>query len=116
VLHKHDLRCLSTAGYNIPELQNGPPLLLDYATIAGILLRNITMWNDQRIKDINPSAVADLLPAQPIIMIAQARNSSGPPFGPIQTISTVLKRMVPDYRDVRSSHFALRRIVCSAIF
>jgi hypothetical protein len=76
---------------------------LDYAAIAGILTNNITMWNDQRIKDLNPPLVANALPAQPITIIAVIRDPSTPQFGPMVIVSAVLRPTLPEFEGVRDA-------------
>jgi phosphate transport system substrate-binding protein len=61
--------------YNVPEL-DGYNLILDYDTLAGIYLANITQWDDERIKALNPTVVADLLPAKPIVIVTQSTSSA----------------------------------------
>src|SRR5690606_5059316 len=85
--------------YNIPELvAAGYNLVLDAKVVALIYLNNITMWSDQRIKDINEPAVAALLPAQPIVVITENQTS-------INTIFTKwLSELVPNWStDVRQA-------------
>lgn len=87
--------------YNIPELvAAGYNLVLDAKVVALIYLNNITMWSDQRIKDINEPAVAALLPAQPIVVITENQTS-------INTIFTKwLSELVPNWStDIRQALF-----------
>lgn len=65
---------MDSSAYTLPELL-GKTLVLDYATIAGIYLNEITVWNDDRIKALNDPEIADLLPAKPIIVITQTIES-----------------------------------------
>jgi phosphate transport system substrate-binding protein len=65
------------------------------ATIAAIYLNNITMWNDPRIKALNPPSVADALPAQPIIVLMRTYESSV-----TQIFSTVLSAAVPEFASM----------------
>lgn len=84
-------------GYNIPELE-GKTLVLDLETIALIYLNNITMWSDQRIKDLNTADVADALPDQPILVVTQSVASAT-----TQVFTALLSSQVPEYNDqVRS--------------
>jgi ABC-type phosphate transport system substrate-binding protein len=46
--------------------------VLDADTIALIFLNEITVWNDQRLRNINPPDVAAALPAQPIVVVTLA--------------------------------------------
>jgi hypothetical protein len=66
--------------------------------VALIYLNNITMWSDQRIKDINEPVVAALLPARPIVVITENHTS-------INTIFTKwLSELVPGWStDVRQA-------------
>lgn len=87
------------AAYNIPELlAAGYNLVLDAEVVALIYLNNITMWSDQRIKDINEPAVAALLPARPIVVITENQTS-------INAIFTKwLSELVPSWStDVRQA-------------
>lgn len=57
--------------YNVPKVRNGA-LVLDSGTLAGIFSGAIGMWNDERIKALNPGLA---LPAQPIAVIVRADGS-----------------------------------------
>lgn len=57
--------------YNLPKVRNGA-LVLDSVTLAGIFSGGIGMWNDERIKALNPGFA---LPAQPITVIVRADGS-----------------------------------------
>jgi hypothetical protein len=84
-------------GYNIQELE-GKTLVLDLETIALIYLANITMWSDQRIKELNTADVADALPDQPILVVTQSVASAT-----TQVFTALLASEVPEYNDqVRS--------------
>jgi ABC-type phosphate transport system substrate-binding protein len=84
----------------VPELKD-KTLVLDFATIAGIFLNNVTRWNDQRIKDLNTPEVAALLPAQPIIVISQSIQSAV-----TRLFTAVLSARVPEFASlVRSAAY-----------
>jgi ABC-type phosphate transport system substrate-binding protein len=57
-----------------------------------IYLNQITMWNDQRIKDLNPAATAAALPNAPIVVITSSVASDL-----TQLFTTVLARTVPAF-------------------
>jgi ABC-type phosphate transport system substrate-binding protein len=59
----------------VPELK-GLTLVLNFDTIAAILLNQITLWNDDRIKAINTDEVAAALPAQSIIVVTSKDSSA----------------------------------------
>ncbi len=60
--------------YNLPELNK--TLRLDGKTVGDIFLGKITMWNDKRIKELNPGIN---LPDQPIL-VAHRSDGSGTSF------------------------------------
>jgi hypothetical protein len=73
--------------------------VLDFNVIAAIYLNSITMWNDQRIKNLNTPEVAALLPAQPIIVITQSIQSAV-----TRLFTAVLSARVPEFASlVRSA-------------
>jgi phosphate transport system substrate-binding protein len=80
--------------YNVRVL-DGLNLVLDFETIAAIYMANITQWDDPRIKAINSPAVADLLPAQPIIVVTQTTSSEI-----TQLLTTMLSATVPSFATV----------------
>lgn len=43
-----------TVVYNIPELLNGEPLVLDLPTVAQVYLGQITTWNHPAIQQYGP--------------------------------------------------------------
>jgi hypothetical protein len=98
--HLHETHLyFSLVAYNIPKLVTaGYNLVLDAKVVALIYLNNITMWSDQRIKDINEPVVAALLPARPIVVITENHTS-------INTIFTKwLSELVPGWStDVRQA-------------
>jgi ABC-type phosphate transport system substrate-binding protein len=59
----------------VPELGDHE-LVLDFQVIAAIYLNSITMWNDQRIRNLNTPQVAALLPARHIVVVTQSINSA----------------------------------------
>jgi ABC-type phosphate transport system substrate-binding protein len=69
-------------------------LVLDFDTISGIYLNNITKWSDQRIKDINSQEVADALPDQNIIVVIHEVQSAY-----TQLFTTMLSTMVPEFNE-----------------
>jgi len=77
--------------YNVPELK-GMELVLDYDTIAQIYTNDLTMWNDQRIKDLNTAHVAAALPAKPIVVVTQSISSAV-----TRLFTTLLNATVPDF-------------------
>lgn len=77
--------------YNVPELSE-LELVLDFDVIAGIYLNDITMWNDQRILDLNSAEVAAALPAQAILVISQSVESITTTL-----FTTVLSSKVPQF-------------------
>lgn len=70
----------------------GLELVLDFNTIALIYLNQITMWTDQRIKDLNSAATVAALPDAPIVVITSSVASDL-----TQLFSTVLARTVPAF-------------------
>jgi len=84
------------SGYNLPELGNEMRLVLDFNVLAGIYLQNITMWDDQRIKDINAPVVASFLPSQKIRVIVEDQDQQG--FQKI--LSAALRASVPEFAAV----------------
>jgi ABC-type phosphate transport system substrate-binding protein len=69
-------------------------LVLDFDTISGIYLNNITKWSDQRIKNINSQEVADALPDQNIIVVIHEVQSAY-----TQLFTTMLSTMVPEFNE-----------------
>jgi phosphate transport system substrate-binding protein len=75
----------------VSELK-GLTLVLNFEVLAQIYLNNITMWNDQRIKDINSAEVAAALPAESIIVLTASSSSS------IEQLFTyMLSTQVPEF-------------------
>ncbi|ELR24201.1 serine/threonine protein kinase [Acanthamoeba castellanii str. Neff] len=54
--------------YNLPIAASDTFLVLDRSTLGAIWAGAITTWDDQRIKDLNPPAVAAILPAANIAL------------------------------------------------
>lgn len=84
------IRCGST-GYNLPSLR-GHRLVLDFQTIAAIYMNEITMWNDQRIIDINTPEVSALLPNESIIVVTLSAPSET-----TKLFTSVLRATVPKF-------------------
>lgn len=77
--------------YNVPELKD-KTLVLDFTTIAGIFLNNVTRWNDQRIKDLNSADVAAALPDEEIIVVTHNVSSAY-----TQLFTQLLSQTVPEF-------------------
>jgi ABC-type phosphate transport system substrate-binding protein len=77
--------------YNIPEL-NGLELVLDFDTVAGIYLNEITYWDDPRIQALNSAEVVAALPSQPIVVITQSIAVSI-----TSAFTTALSATVPEF-------------------
>ncbi len=75
----------------MPELKD-KTLVLDFATIAGIFLNNVTRWNDQRIKDLNSADVAAALPDEEIIVVTHNVSSAY-----TQLFTQLLSQTVPEF-------------------
>jgi phosphate transport system substrate-binding protein len=58
--------------YNVSELKDQGPLVLDAATLAGIFLGQITRWNDPAIAALNPALP---LPGKDIIVVHRSDGS-----------------------------------------
>ncbi len=54
--------------WQVPELFDLPPMILNFTIIADIYLNKITHWNDTAIKELNPHLAA-FLPDKPIIVL-----------------------------------------------
>lgn len=78
-------------GYNIPELGANELLVVDFDTIAGIYLGDITMWDDQRIKDLNPLDIQTILPHQEIRVILHKGSTA------TELFTIVLSKHVPRF-------------------
>jgi ABC-type phosphate transport system substrate-binding protein len=89
-------------------------LVLDFETIAGIYLNNITTWSDTRIRDINSPAVASALPNETITVVIHEVQSAY-----TQLFTSMLSTMVPEFNEtVRYPHPAFPRfvsIICSLV-
>lgn len=75
----------------MPELKD-KTLVLDFTTIAGIYLNNVTRWNDQRIKDLNSADVAAALPDEEIIVVTHNVSSAY-----TQLFTQLLSQTVPEF-------------------
>jgi hypothetical protein len=71
--------------------------VIDRATLARIWAGNITMWNDQAIKDLNPS-IASKLPAA-TIRLGYDENS-------IYTTTEIVKRALSSFSPLFASALA----------
>ncbi len=58
--------------YNVAELNDASPLILDGATLSGIFLGTITKWNDPAIAALNPGPA---LPDKDIIVVHRSDGS-----------------------------------------
>jgi ABC-type phosphate transport system substrate-binding protein len=84
----------------VPELKD-KTLVLDFTTIAGIYLNNVTRWNDQRIKDLNSADVAAALPDEEIIVVTHNVSSAY-----TQLFTQLLSQTVPEFAaQVRPTSF-----------
>ncbi len=79
------------AAYNVPELTD-LQLVLSLEVIAAIYENRLTMWNDQRIKDLNSANVSNALPDEPIIVVTTSAVSAR-----TQLFTTALSRSVPEF-------------------
>ncbi len=60
------------ASYNVSELKDKDPLVIDGATLAKIFLGVVTKWNDPLIAGLNPGVA---LPDKPIIVVHRSDGS-----------------------------------------
>jgi len=58
--------------YNVAELKDADPIVLDGATVANIFLGHITKWNDPAIAGLNPGVA---LPAKDIVVVHRSDGS-----------------------------------------
>jgi ABC-type phosphate transport system substrate-binding protein len=72
-----------------------PAKVVDRETLGLIWAGNISMWNDQRIKDLNP-AVANKLPATPII-IGYSENSA---ISLVEVLKLALESFSPEFKEL----------------
>lgn len=79
------------AAYNVPELTD-LQLVLSFEVIAAIYENRLTMWNDQRIKDLNSANVSNALPDEPIVVVTTSAVSAR-----TQLFTTALSRSVPEF-------------------
>jgi hypothetical protein len=67
--------------------------VVDRETLGLIWAGNISMWNDQRIKDLNPT-IAEKLPAAPII-IGYSENTV---ISLVEVLKLTLESFSPDFK------------------
>jgi ABC-type phosphate transport system substrate-binding protein len=79
------------AAFNVPELTD-LQLVLSFEVIAAIYENRLTMWNDQRIKDLNSANVSNALPDEPIVVVTTSAVSAR-----TQLFTTALSRSVPEF-------------------
>lgn len=77
--------------YNISELNEADPLLLDAATLSNIFLGKITKWNDSAITALNPNLT---LPNKDIIVVHRS-DGSGTTF----IFTDYLSAVSADWKD-----------------
>lgn len=58
--------------YNVAELKDADPIVLDGVTVANIFLGTITKWNDAAIAALNPGVA---LPDKPIVVVHRTDGS-----------------------------------------
>lgn len=87
--------------YNIPEIPRDIQLNLTGRILALIYKGEITRWNDERIKEVNP-AITDLLPNKEIVVVHRSDSS-----GTTRVFTGYLNKAAPDIWGIELVGFSI---------